>query len=82
MTMFISNLQLQISIYRAGWEEGYYEESHHAAPHYQSIVPLKHNDILQLMADHGGAVGSIITSFIVNIEFYSVSIHISTNIKF
>ena len=62
---------------------GYYEESHHAGgAHYQSIVPFKHNDILQFMADHGGAVGSIITSFVVNGEFHSVSIHILTNIKF
>lgn len=61
---------------------GYYEESHYAAPHYQSIVPFKHNDILQYMADNGGAVGSIIRSFEVNGEFYSVSIHILSNIKF
>ena len=33
---------------------GYYEESHYIAPHYQSIVPLCNNAILQFIVDNGG----------------------------
>ena len=33
---------------------GYYEESHYRAPHYQSVVPIKMNSILQSILDNEG----------------------------
>lgn len=47
---------------------GYYEESHYASPHYQSILPYKDSSVLRFIADNGGALSNLIH----NGEFYSV----------
>ena len=42
------------------------------APHYQSIVPFKHNDILQHIADNGGFSVSVTQNQNVEGQFHPV----------
>jgi hypothetical protein len=37
---------------------GYYEESHFPAPHYQSIVPFRNNNILKFITENGGSASA------------------------